>query len=390
VYVGVMGMMRKEWKGVVRVVAGMMLGLGLSAAYLLPAALEQDLIRSDHIARQYPYHDSYVLLFLRQNPDHYYAYLHLVDRMWIFSSLVILIAAITLLVFKPLAIRRAQGLKQHVLLWVILGCFATFMMTTASRPLGSLLPKIEIGVFAWRMLAISTLVGALLVGACAHAALNAMKRGRKYESALLGSVAFWIILASVGFNWEEVVKPVYRSPAFASAAEHMNLAMQPRSSQADIFELPIVEPITLAGGKGHFSIEKWEPEHRSIQVELSEPDTMLVRTFNFPGWTAAIDGEVVNIINGRAVRVQFDDGEESLIRGLSYAARALNVEAEPVKALGEIQLGDITIELPEGSHRVTLDYEPTGIRRTASIITLFSICLLMAMVLAPLAMRSRH
>jgi 6-pyruvoyl-tetrahydropterin synthase related domain len=389
-YVVVMGVMRKEWKGVIAVAAAMMLGLGLSAAYLLPAALEQDLIRSDHIARQYPYHDSYVLLFLRPNPDHYYEYLHLVDRMWIFGSLVILVAAITLLVFKPLAIRLAPELKQHILLWVILGCFATFMMTGASRPIGSLLPKIEIGVFAWRMLAISTLVQALLVGACAHATLNAMKRGRKYEFALLGSVVLWIFIGSVGFNWEEIVKPVYRSPAFAPAAEHMNLAMQPRSSEVDFLELPIVEPVALASGKGRVSIESWGPEHRSIQVELREPDSMLVRTFNFPGWTAAIDGEIVDIINGRAVRVQADGAEESLIRDLSYAGRALNVEGKPVKVLGDLQLGDITIELPEGSHRVTLDYNPTEIRRKAALITLASICLLMAMLVAPLAMRARH
>ena len=386
-YVGVMGMMRREWRGVLRVGSGMVMGLGLSAAYLMPAALEQDLIRSDHIAQQYPYHDSYVLLFLRPNPDHYYAYLHLVDRMWVFGSLVILVAAITLLVFKPLAIRRAQGLKRRVLLWVILGCFATFMMTGASKPLGSLLPKIEIGVFAWRMLSISTLVGALLVGACAQAALSAMKQGRKYESALLGSVTLWIFLVSAGFSWEEVVKPVYRSPAFTPSAEHMNLAMQPRSSQANIFELPEVPPATLAGGKGHVFIERWEPEHRSIQVELSEPDRMFVRTFNFPGWTATVDGETVNIVNGRT---QASSAGESLSRDLNDAGRTQGVEAKPASASGEIQLGDIAIELPEGSHRVTLDYKPTRIRRTASIITSFSVCLLMAMLLVPLAMRPRH
>jgi hypothetical protein len=384
------------------VAGGCLLGLGISAAYLLPAALEQNLIRSDHIAQQYPYHDSYVLLFLRPNPDHYYAYLHLVDRMWILGSLVILVAAIIMLAFKPRAVGSGTGLRQRILLWVILGCVASFMMTGASKPVGALLPKIEIGVFAWRMLSIVTLIEALLVGACAHAALNSRKQGRKYEFAFLGSLALWIFLGSAGFSWEEVVKPVYDSPAFVPSSEHINVAMQPLTAQGDIFKLPAVEPATLASGNGRVSVEKWQPEHRAMQVESGEPERLLVRTFNFPGWTAAVDGEVVNIINGRALRVQADGAEESLIRDMSYArglsyvsdlshaGRAPDVEGKPVKVLGDLQLGDMIIELAPGAHRVTLDYKDTPTRRLAGIITLFSIFLLAALVFAPLTLRSRH
>jgi hypothetical protein len=366
------------------------LGLGLSAAYLLPAAIEQDLIRSDHIAQQYPYHDSYVLLFLRPNPDHYYAYLHLVDRMWILGLLVILVVAVIMLAFKPRAVRADTGLRRHILSWLILGCFASFMMTAASKPLGLLLPKIEIGVFAWRMLSVVTLVEALLIGACAHAAFTSAKQGRKHEFAFLGALALWIFLGNIGFSWEEVVKPSYNSPAFVPATEHLNLAMQPRTSHCDIFKLPVVEPATLAGGKGHVSVEKWEPEHRAIEVELSEPDHLLIRTFNFPGWTAAVDGEAADIINGRALRVQADGAEESVIRDLSYAGLAPEIEGKPVKVLGELQLGDIIIELPPGAHRVTLDYVDTPARRLAEILTLFSACALAALLFTPPVLRSRH
>ncbi|HEX8184702.1 MAG TPA: hypothetical protein VF747_08115 [Blastocatellia bacterium] len=368
VYMGLMGVMRREWKGMMRVAAAMVIGLGISAAYLLPAALEQDLIRSDHIAQQYPYHDSYVLLFLRPNPDHYYAYLHLVDRMWIFSALVILVAAITLLVFKPRPSRDTQGLSQRVLLWVILGGGASFMMTAVSKPIGLLLPKIEIGVFAWRMLSIVTLAGALLAGACAERARNAMKQGRRREFALQGMAALLIVSGAVVFSWEEVVKPCYDSPVFAQSPEHLNLAMQPRSSEADIFKLPTVEPAVLALGKGSVSIERWEPERRSLRVELSEPDRLLIRTFNFPGWTAAIDGKTAPITAGRTL----DAGEK------------------PGTVAGETQLGDICIELPPGAHRVTLDYGDTPIRRAAEIITLSSLFVLMALFLSRLALSVRH
>jgi Dolichyl-phosphate-mannose-protein mannosyltransferase len=389
-YVVVKGGIEREWRGVVKVAGAMVMGLGLSAAYLVPAALEQNLIRSDHIAHQYPYHDSYVLLFLRPNPDHYYAYLHLVDRIWLYGVIVILVAAFTLLVFKPHTIKGDQGLRQQVLLWVMLGCFASFMMTEASKPIGVLLPKIEIGVFAWRMLSIVTLVGALLAGACAEAALNAVKQGAGFEFALPGLVALLIVLGGAEFSLVEIVKPGLGSPAFTESKEHMNLAMQPRSSEADIFKLPVVDRAILAQGNGRVSIERWDPEHRIIKVELNEPDSLQIRTFNFPGWTAAIDGEVVDIMNGRAIRLMAGSEEETLIRASSHDAAMFASDVKPETVIDEIQLGDICIDLPQGVHRVTLDFKDTTIRRRAALVTLSSVCLLLALVFTLSILRMRN
>ncbi|MFP5264751.1 MAG: hypothetical protein ACLGJB_22915, partial [Blastocatellia bacterium] len=266
--------------------------------------------------------------------------------------------------------------------------FASYMMTEWSRPVGELLPKAEIGVFAWRMLSISTLVIALLIAACVQATLEAAKQGRKLESAFLCSLTLCVLLGGVGFSWREVIEPSYNSPAFAPAAEHMNLAMQPRSSQCDVFKLPRVEPAVLAGGKGHVSIERWEPQHRVIQVELSEADRLLIRTFNFPGWTAAVDGAAVDIINGRVLLARPDGEEEYVVRDANYAA-SRTAEGDAAGD-AEFQLGDMAIDLRQGAHTVTLDYRDTPTRRAAGIITLFSIFVLAAMVFAPPMLRSRR
>jgi hypothetical protein len=381
--------MDREWRGVVKVGAGLVMGLGIAGAYIIPAALEQNMINSDNIAQTYPYHDSYTLVrwgvYNSGQPDYF---LSLIDRTWILTALSIIIAAVALLGFKTQALSRAPRLKQRVILWLIVGCFMCFMMTSLSYPLGRLIPKIDIGVFTWRMLSVTTLVLALLAGACAQVAFQTRKRLR-HEAVLAASVAVWIVIGSAWFSLEEVVKPYSNGNAFVPEPEHMNYALMPRAAYGDIFHLPKVDPVALAQGKGSIVVERWSPEHRLARVALSRPDRLLFRTFDFPGWTVTVDGRPANIITGQGLRVQVEGDEESVIRKLDYPGWIPSMDGKPVNVLGEIVLGDIAVELEPGVHEVRLDYLPTPIRRKSSIITMFSFGLLFVLMLAPVALQRR-
>ena len=160
----------QSWKRLPYVACAITLGLGLSAAYVYPAYVEQDLIRREFVSNTWPYHSTYV--FSSSVPY------NVIDFSWIFNTVAILLGAVVLLALERQFVERTPGLRRRVLLWVIVGCVATFMMTSLSYPLGRLIPKIDIGVFAWRMLAITTLVAALLAGACTQAALSAVRTNR--------------------------------------------------------------------------------------------------------------------------------------------------------------------------------------------------------------------
>ena len=56
-------------------------------------------------------------------------------------------------------------------------------------PIGKLIPKLDIGVFTWRMLSITTLVTALLIGALVQAAAVASRNGYRRNRILFGSLA---------------------------------------------------------------------------------------------------------------------------------------------------------------------------------------------------------
>src|SRR6202035_1327198 len=85
-----------NWKGLLWTGSGLVVGLGLAAAYLYPAAIKKHLIRSGFIAENWPYHESYVFMATQYVEDHK-PFFNLINRTWSFDLAIILIAAAALL-----------------------------------------------------------------------------------------------------------------------------------------------------------------------------------------------------------------------------------------------------------------------------------------------------
>jgi uncharacterized membrane protein len=351
VYVLVLSVLRREWKGLMAVGAAMALGIGLSAVYLLPAAIEQNLIHREYISETWPYHKTYIFVHDLYNSDVHRGFFKLLDWIWITGTTVIAVAAMTLLWLKRQALSSAS-LKQRVALWVMLGGLASFMMIRASMPIGKLIPKIDIGVFTWRMLAITTLVVALVAGAFTQAAIDAAARRSRSDKLLFAAVAGLIIAGGVGLSAFAVAAPMIESPVFEPEPEHLNWATIPTSAPADPTELPddVPQAELATEGNGDVVVEEWKPQHRVVRADPDEDDELLIRTFNFPGWTAIVDGQQV-----------------------------------PIKTSEE--LGDMEIELRAGSHRITLDFLETPVRRAFRFVTLGSFGVLITMSMASFARR---
>ncbi|HSE37326.1 MAG TPA: 6-pyruvoyl-tetrahydropterin synthase-related protein [Blastocatellia bacterium] len=348
-YMLALGLLRKEWKGFVVVGLAMGLGIGLAAVYLLPAAIEQNLIHKEYITETWPYHKTYIFVHDLYNSDVHSGFFKLIDAIWISGTAVIVVAAVTLLWLKRQALSAAQALRQSVLLWVILGALASFMMISASMPVGKLIPKIDIGVFTWRMLSITTLVVALFAGAFTQAAIDSAARGSRSGRALFALLAAVIVFGNAGLSAIAVARPMIDAVVFEPEPEHLNWATIPSSAPADPGELPDNAPeADLAFAEtGKIVVEEWKPQHRVVRTSLTEDDTLRVRTFNFPGWTASVDGQQV-----------------------------------PIRSSED--LGSIEIDLRAGAHRVTLDFIETKPRRTFRVVSLCSLACLIVLAFAPL------
>jgi 4-amino-4-deoxy-L-arabinose transferase-like glycosyltransferase len=344
-YVGLLALMRREWKGVIRVGAGIGLGMALSAAYMLPAAVEQELIRHEYVSESWPYHNTYVFVHDLYNKEVHRDFFARIDGIWVLVTVVIVVAGLALLARGRGSTRLETRLRQRVIACVTVGLFVTFMMTRYSEPIGKHIPKIDIGVFTWRMLAISTLVVALLAGWCMEAAIRAEGKPRN-ERVALGLLGVLILLGGLVFSVSSIAWPMIRAPFFVPEEQHINYAIIPRTAPADPDELPDDVPqAELESGLGTLTVSEWKPEHRVIKVDLTQQDKLLIRTFVFPGWRATIDGK-----------------------------------AAPIAAGDE--LGEIEIDAPAGAHVVELNFLNTRIRNVGSIITIAATFLMVSFFVA--------
>jgi hypothetical protein len=228
------------------------------------------------------------------------------------------------------------------------------MMISASMPVGKLIPKIDIGVFTWRMLSITTLVVALLAGAFTQAAINSAARSSRSGWALFALLTALIVFGNAGLSAIAVARPMIEAVVFEPEPEHLNWATIPSSAPADPRELPDNVPeVDLAIAEtGEIVVEEWKPQHRVVRTSLTEDDTLRVRTFNFPGWTASVDGQQV-----------------------------------PIRSSED--LGSIEIDLRAGAHRVTLDFIETNARHTFRVVSLGSLACLIVLAFAPLVRKRR-
>jgi hypothetical protein len=201
VLVPLISLMGGDWKGALSAGAGGILGMGVAAAYLLPAVVEQDLIRYEYLGENWPYHESYVFARTAYANAHR-AFFDRIDHIWILSAGAILITSLAI----GLTLRKrvvARPLARSVLAWTVAGLVALFMMTQISEPVGHLIPRIEIGVFSWRMLAITTLMASLLAGACAESCIGAWKQRStlsSFPSTVFAIIVVTIVTVFAGFS----------------------------------------------------------------------------------------------------------------------------------------------------------------------------------------------
>lgn len=340
---------RKNLRGFVLAGFSMVLGAGLSAAYLFPAAIEQNYIRSYLANGDTPYEQSYLLTQINLPPGASHDFFSLLNYEWLLNML-LLVMITCVLVFYHQGIKEFEDLKSRQYAWLFVGFFSSFMMLPAADVFRGIIPKLKIGIYSWRFLTISSFIAALLFGSLMQMVYIAWK-AKPEKQRLILAVGSFSLLCLVGFSITKVILPMRSFQIFEPRKEHLNYTMIPNDVTLSALELPIIQRAGFTKQPSEIIFEKWFPQSRKMKVSLQQDDRLIVRTFNFPGWIARVDGKMA--VTG------------------SYP-----------------ELGAIELPLAAGTHSIELEFVDTPPRQLGNLITIVSFMLLLA-VLTIAGLRAR-
>ena len=247
--------------------------------------------------------------------------------------------------------RSRSRTTRILVLWALLltlGCVC--LATRAGEPIYKIFPSLRILQFPWRFLAPASLTIALLVGLGFQSVMRAITV-RHANTATAITVIGWIVLSSPlfypGSTCAQAANPTVKQAVAAQVgmvgtistnAEYLPTTVStiPKTSpmyDSYMAERPVIrwDLATLPAGAQTLSIEDTGLT-ASWKVTSPNPFTAVYQAFAFPGWKAAIDGQLAQI----------------------------HIVAPH---------GLIGVDLPSGTHTVTVRFGNTLDRTIASIIS---------------------
>src|SRR6267154_166140 len=277
--------------------AGLALGLGLAAFYIVPAAYEQRWVNIAQALSPGLLPSENFLFTTANDPEHTFFN-------YIASTIAVAIIAFTgiaaIAVHKDLNQPDATQQRRH--LWgafLVLSALATALMLRPASPAWHLLPKLRFVQFPWRWMSILTVPFIYFL-----AATFAHRRFRWFAfiaaAAFLSGTAIFLvhhtwwdqeefstlragIASGEGFDGTDEYDPI--------GDDHYNLpAKAPRVQVIPLNEDAEMEPATTAAPQLRIDIERWLAEEKIIRVESMRPTRLALRLLNYPAWEVQVNG----------------------------------------------------------------------------------------------------
>jgi hypothetical protein len=289
----------RDFRILLRVAGGMSLGLLLSAIYWLPAALESKYVY-EWASEYMPYHASYITLLESGEP-----FWFLINTSFWLSVAPIVLSMWTLwarqLKGDPFEWRKtykSDSAYSHVRIWIVLAITATLMSTAVSLHVSKLIPRIDVATPPWRWLAIASVFSSLLLAGAVERLprVNLVASWKKLAYpiaiALLCAVSMWITVRYA------ILEPVRNRADYVIPAAHIDSGFTPKNSTPPD-QLSNGPRTTLEPESGSAEVLEWEPQHRVVAVKSDQLSELRLKTYNFPGWTARIDGNIVPMLSDK-------------------------------------------------------------------------------------------
>jgi hypothetical protein len=317
----------RSWIPVLRSIAAAILGLGLAAFYLVPAAWEQPWVDIAQATGDPGEMIQNSFLFGR----HHDPALEQHDlELWKVSSLAAAMVAVALIAFVICWRRnRLPGPKTYWLPLAFIPVAVLLLQLPISLPLWNLLPKLRFLQFPWRWLLVVEAPMAIFVA-------NALWAGRRWVRSVVVAACCCIFLGSAGFAAlafhqncapEDSILAVVSAVRAGKGYEGTDEYAPPGADDSLVaMDLPpsclVANPTIPLGGGDPDLTPQWTPEqgsclatfpsspiqsldsvrHTRINATAPQPGFLVLHLREFPAWTVRVNG---NPVTHRPVR---DDG----------------------------------------------------------------------------------
>lgn len=286
---------QRDLRIAVRIFSGIAIALLVGAVYLVPAFFEIKRA-SEHFSAIFPYHGSYLTLLKGSD-----GFGDAMNVSFVAHVIALLTTVVILRRLDPPATNYAgakpEGRELQTRLWIVMAFATTFMCTSFSVYISKLIPKIDLASFAWRWLVIAGLFTALVVAAAIDRLREstALARGSVwvYRSSILAAIVFSFWVAAYA-----VVGGALSHDTFNPPANFVEAGFIPKGA-TDPHVLADTPRVVIEPNDSVSEIRRWEPYHREVSVNVSEPSRVRLKTYNFPGWAARVDGNPTPMLSDK-------------------------------------------------------------------------------------------
>src|SRR3989344_965966 len=315
----------------------MLLGLGLSAIFWLPAIYETKFVSGLQIfdvTSHFP--DLYQLIIPSWGSGFSGTSFQneLSFQIGIANLIAVFLSIVGLFFLVKRKFNKVSSCVIFFLIWFI---FVLFLMLDISRPLWKIIPLMSYFQFPWRLLSLEILFASFLAGSF-FPLLARHFRLKIFFAAFLVSLSF---ILGIGY-----IKPAYyhyrNDDYYVSRPNFINGTNSPGNVFNTIWLKTIPakekEMIRFLKGKGKIVIEKTQSGRHIFSINSTKNSEVLVNIAYYPGWEVYVNnkkGKIKSTFNGR-----------------------------------------ITFSLLPGDSRVELIFKDTFIRRFAGVVSLLSLLLI--------------
>lgn len=307
----------------------------ISAAYIFPLLYEKQFVNLKAFIGEgagFHFADFFLMpdLTSKQPPDFFWRVYYDTFRIHVLLLFIfIVLFLLQRLKVKHNKTREAVNISNTFFLYVSL--FSLFLLFGPSSFLWETIPFFKYIQFPVRWLNITVFAVVFLSASAFRITESADKTGKRY---LLFAVLFLtcLLLDYKYIRYAHIFPQQELIPAKGESytSEHLPVGIDIDKVAR---EGSSKERVIVIKGKGEPKNVEWKSEERIIRISAETPLTLRIKTFYFPGWTAAVDG----------TRMDIKTGEGS---------------------------GAMLIDVPEGKHTLVLRFVDTPVRYYSKLISL--------------------